>query len=77
MIALLRGVKAKYLEHGHGQSKMDAHIGHSGSWKLKQVLFNSYLKKNWISFKTQIRIDKIRKSLYTGLTNALNFLYVG
>ena len=44
--------------------KLDAHIGHSGSWKLKQVLFNSYLKKNWISFKTQIKTDKIRKKSY-------------
>ena len=43
---------------------MDAHIGHSGSWKLKQVLFNSYLKKNWISFKTQIKTDKIKKKSY-------------
>ena len=41
--------------------KMDAHIGHSGSWKLKQVLFNPYLKNIWISFKTQIKTDKIRK----------------
>ena len=44
--------------------KMDAHIGHSGSWKLKQVLFNSYLKNIWISFKTQIKTDKIRKKSY-------------
>ena len=44
--------------------KMDAQISHSGSWKLKQVLFNSYLKKNWISFKTQIKTDKIRKKSY-------------
>ena len=44
--------------------KMDAHIGHSGSWKLKQVLLNSYLKQRWISFKTQIKTDKIRKKPY-------------
>ena len=44
--------------------KMDAHIGHSGSWKLKQVLLNSYLKQRWISFKTQIKTDKIRKKSY-------------
>ena len=44
--------------------KMDAHIGHSGSWKLKQVLFNSYLKNIWISFKTPIKTDKIRKKSY-------------
>ena len=43
---------------------MDAHIDHSSSWKLKQVLFNSYLKKNWTSFKTQIKTDKIRKKSY-------------
>ena len=43
---------------------MDAHIGHSGSWKLKQVLLNSYLKQRWISFKTQIKTDKIRKKSY-------------
>ena len=30
-VALLRGVKVKKLEHGHDQSKMDAHYGHSGS----------------------------------------------
>src|SRR6185503_4046370 len=34
------------------------------SWKLKQVLFNLYLKKNWMSFKTQIKPDKIRKKSY-------------
>ena len=44
--------------------KMDAHIGHSGSWELKQVLLNSYLKQRWISFKTQIKTDKIRKKSY-------------
>ena len=43
---------------------MDAHIGHSGSWELKQVLLNSYLKQRWISFRTQIKIDKIRKKSY-------------
>src|SRR6185312_1194607 len=43
---------------------MDAHIGHSGSWKLKQVLLNSYLKQRWISFETQIKTDKIRKKSY-------------
>ena len=43
---------------------MDAHIGYSGSWKLKQVLLNSYLKQRWISFKTQIKTDKIRKKSY-------------
>ena len=43
---------------------MDAHIGHSGSWKLKQVLFSSYLKNIWISFKTQIRKGKIKKKSY-------------
>jgi len=41
------------------------------------VVLKLYLKNIWISFKTQIRKDKIRKSLYTGLTDALNFLYVG
>ena len=44
--------------------KMDAHIGHSGSWELKQVLLNSYLKQRWISFKTQIKTNKIRKKSY-------------
>ena len=44
--------------------KMDAHNGHSGSWKLKKVLFNSYLKNIWISFKTQIKTNKIRKKSY-------------
>ena len=43
---------------------MDTHIGHSGSWKLKQVLFNSYLKNIWISFKTQIKTNEIRKKSY-------------
>ena len=43
---------------------MDAHIGHSGSWNLKQVLFSSYLKNIWNSFKTQIKTDKIRKKSY-------------
>ena len=43
---------------------MDAHIGHSGYWKLKQVLLNSYLKKVWISLETQIKTDKIRKKSY-------------
>src|SRR6185437_15998900 len=47
-----------------GNQKMDAHIGHSGSWKLKQVLFSSYLKNIWISFKTQIRKSKIKKKSY-------------
>ena len=43
---------------------MDAHIGHSGYWKLKQVLLNSYVKKVWISLKTQIKTDKIKKKSY-------------
>ena len=33
------------------------------------MVFNLYLKNIWISFKTQIRKGKIRKSLYTGLTD--------
>ena len=40
------------------------------------MVFNLYLKNIWISFKTQIRKGKIRKSLYTGLTDDSNFLYV-
>ena len=42
-----------------------------------KVLLNSYLKQSWISFETQIKIDKIRKSLITGLTDDITFLYVG
>ena len=43
---------------------MDAHIGHSGYWKLKQVLLNSDLKNVSISLETQIKTDKIKKKSY-------------
>jgi len=52
-------------------------MGHSGSWKLKQVMLNSYLKKSWISFKTQTKTDEIKKSLNTGLTDAVKTLFIG
>ena len=49
MIALLRGVKAKKLEHGHGHLKMDAHYGHSGFLEV-QISGSQTISQEYLDF---------------------------